>query len=357
MGILGQIVGGIAGNALNNALGKGGQSGGKFKFPLERQDDYKGIIVFRPIKYSPPDVNFNQLKDTFKKGTDTLENFYTQASSSVKDLIGLGSNTEEALMAQSVTPSLANNSALNTIVSKSSSYVDPTRGVQLYLPQQIQYNDIIAYEQLSLGAIGGIAAAGIKAGQGAGSSLYRGASQGVTSMIDLFNGKAVDQRAARLAASRLAENLPIGEAGGGAVKSGFGVTMNPNNINLFKSVQLREFTFIFKLIASSYKESVEIENIIKFFRSTAYPDTINFDEAGLDVPIGYEFPDKFEIRMSYNGHQAGLKILPSVLRSVQVTYNPSSMGWHREGHASEVDLSLVFGEERTLTKKDIINGY
>ena len=61
--------------------------------------------------------------------------------------------------------------------------------------------------------------------------------------------------------------------------------------------------------------------------------------------------------MRYNNSNIGLQILPSILRAVQVTYNPSSMGWHKEGHASEVDLTLAFGEERTLNRKDIHDGY
>lgn len=333
-----------------------------WRFPLERQDDYKGIITFRPIKYDPPEVNTNALKDTFKKITDGAVQFTTAAiQETLSDVLDIGdgyqgATAEEQLMSQPVL-SLNTDRNLDPVVSGATSTVDVTRGVQLYLPQSIQYNDIISYEQLGLGAIGGIAAAGIKSGQGAGSALTRGANQAITSTIDLLTGRSMDQRAARLAAGRLAETLPIGEAGAGAVKSGFGVTMNPNTINLFKAVNLREFSFTFKLIASTYKESIAIENIVKFFRATAYPDTINFDTQGINVPIGYEFPDKFLITMSYNSREVGLKILPSVLRGVQVTYNPSSMGWHREGHPSEVDLTLSFGEERTLTRNDILKGY
>jgi hypothetical protein len=39
-------------------------------------------------------------------------------------------------------------------------------------------------------------------------------------------------------------------------------------------------------------------------------------QGGLSVPIGYEFPDKFEITMKYNNKQVATKILPSVLKTV-----------------------------------------
>jgi hypothetical protein len=354
MSILGQVIGGVTADAVNRTLGSASSAGGTHRFPLERQNDYKGIIVFRPIPYTPPEVNTGIVRDQFKKVYDYGVDQLKKSSSFLYDPFSIGRQDGPEKLTP---PSLETPVTQQTVRPAIRGVPDTDNGVILYLPQSIQYNDIIAYEQLGLGAIGAIGLAGIQSGAGAGSALYRGANQAVTSTIDLLTGKNMDQRAARLAATRLAENIPIGEGAQGAVKAGLGTTMNPNMINLFKSVSLREFSFTFKLIASSYQESIAIEKIIKFFRTTAYPDTINFDPDGLDVPIGYEFPNKFQITMKYNNNDVGLKILPSVLRSVQVTYNPGSMGWHREGHASEVDLTLMFGEERTLTKKDINQGY
>jgi hypothetical protein len=241
----------------------------------------------------------------------------------------------------------------------SKSVTDRTRGVILYLPTALQFDDTVSYNEASLGTIGAIGLAGIQSGAGAFNSLARGLGEVTGSMASLLSGNVANQRGARLAATRLAEVAPIGESGAAAVKAGLGATVNPNTINLFKSVNLREFRFQFKLIASSQAEAIQIKNIVKFFRTTMYPNTINFDggEGGLNVPIGYEFPDKFEITMKYNNNNVATKILPSVLKTVSTTYNPGSMGWHVEGYASEVDITLTFGEERTLSRKDIINGY
>jgi hypothetical protein len=333
---------------------------GSWRFPMERQQDYKGVITFRPIRYVPPEIKTSELYNNFKKVKDQVSQYVeNDLFNPNKYLFNMGSggsgqgrNDGPGTDAHSYA-----DPNLETAVTASKSIVDASRGVTLYLPQSIQYNDILTYEALPLGAIGAIGQAGIRSGQDAAGALYSGGKEAVTSMIDLITGKSTDQRAARLAAGRLAEALPIGSAGAGAVQSGFGVTVNPNTINLFRSVSLREFNFTFKLIASSLREAEAIRDIIKFFRISAYPDTINFDTEGLNVPIGYEFPDKFQIEMRYNNNNIGLQILPSILRAVQVTYNPSSMGWHKEGHASEVDLTLAFGEERTLNRKDIHDGY
>ena len=84
-----------------------------------------------------------------------------------------------------------------------------------------------------------------------------------------------------------------------------------------------------------------------------YPQII--EDAGL--PLGYYYPNKFRILLSYNGQRVATKFLDSNLKNVNVVYNPSSMGWHVNGKPSEVDLTLSFGEPRTLSKKDIQAGY
>jgi hypothetical protein len=61
--------------------------------------------------------------------------------------------------------------------------------------------------------------------------------------------------------------------------------------------------------------------------------------------------------MRYADKQVGTRILNSVLRSVAVLVNPQSMSWHKDGKPSEIDLTLSFGEERTLNRNDILQGY
>jgi hypothetical protein len=342
---------------------------GTFRFPYERQQDYTGTVTFRPIKYTPPEINAQGVKSLLTRSAGNgilsqLSNGDTGVVSSALEgfqagFTGIatgGRGTENVAI-----PSLIENPQINQneYGNRSRSEVDRSRGVVLYLPASFQVNDQISYEGANLGTIGAIGIAGIQAGQGAANALARGLGEVTGSTASLLGGNVANQRGARLAAARLAEAAPIGEAGAAAVKAGFGATVNPNTINLFKSVNLRNFVFTFTLIANSEAESVQIDKIVKFFRMSMYPDTINFDNVagGLNVPIGYEFPDKFEITLRYNGYDVATKILPSSLRDAQVTYNPSSMGWHKKGYASEVNLTLSFGEERTLTRKDIYNGY
>jgi hypothetical protein len=48
---------------------------GTYKFPLERVNDYKGVMTFRPIKYTPPEIQGNILGSTFKNVNGGLRQF------------------------------------------------------------------------------------------------------------------------------------------------------------------------------------------------------------------------------------------------------------------------------------------
>lgn len=337
---------------------------GTKRFPLERQEDYKGTITFRPIKYTPPEIAGNAFSVLRRRAGEGLlsQLLNTDEGTVLGSAIAgfeTGFGSGEAVAASfeeggSVTLDPVPNDT-DTIVDPAQSTVLRDRGVILYLPTNIIINDVVAYDEFDLGAIGGIGLAGAQAGQGALSSIARGVGQATGSLFSLLSGNVADQRGARLAASRLAEqgNAVVS----GVVRAGTATTINPNSINLFKSVRLREFSFTFKLIANSAREAQEIEDIIKFFRTTMYPDTINFDPSGLNVPIGYEFPDKFEITMRYNNEPVAVKILPSVLRTIQTSINATSGIWYRDGKPAEVEIQLNFGEERTLNRNDIIEGY
>ena len=327
-----------------------------WRFPLERSDDYKGTITFRPVKYTPPEISSSFSNVFTRKGSGILEQLTNGEGSLASSFLEGFQNPSGTDNRDRQSPSLRDTYIVEEdTVKASSTVVDRSRGVILYLPINININDQIGYEQPSLGAVGAIGLAGAQQGSGIMRSLAQGVGQATGSMIDLIKGNVANQQGARLAAVRLSE--AGGDTVNTVVRAGLATTINPNTINLFKSVALREFSFTFKLIAGSAKEAEEIDGLIKFFRSTMYPDTINFDPNGLNVPIGYEFPDKFQIEMRYDGKPVGVKILNSVLRSVQVVMNPQSMSWHKDGKPSEVDLTLNFGEERTLNRNDILQGY
>jgi hypothetical protein len=275
------------------------------RFPRENTTDYKGTVEFRLVTILPPNI------DTF------------QASRVINTLVDLPGRRE-------IPSSFPN--------------------VILYLPQAITFNDGMEYDNnVQLGILGAVGEAALNSGQGVYEAVTSMVNSGLSSFTDLFK-QLPTQDLARLAITRAANNIPVV---GDVVSSATRVAINPNRRTLFRGVRPREFTFQFKMIASSPREALEIEKIIDFFRREMYPTSIDVG----NISAGYKYPNPFRISMKYNGKQVGPEILNSYLTNFTTTYNPSSMGYHVDGYPSEVDIQMNFFEERAIDRADVENGY
>jgi len=299
-----------------------------YQFPYDNRDDYPGKIIFRPFAPPVPDVN-----------VQAITNLLADGVSEFVDILGTGG------------VDLSDRVIYGTEVSQEKRRYELGSKVTLYLPQAITFADQAEYENANLGAIGGVAEAVLNRGASAASTIASAAREGTSVLSDLVTGNTgASGEAARLAVTRIANAAP--GPSGDVASSFLRVAVNPNKRTLFRSVNIREFAFQFKMIANSAREAQEIENIIRIFRKELYPSVTE----GVEV-VGFNFPNLFDIQMKYNNQPVATKIKPSYLRNVQVTYNPSSMGWHIDGKPSEVDMTLAFVEERTLNKSDILRGY
>ena len=300
------------------------------RFPKDNQD-YKGRVTFRSFAPPVPEVNIQGI--TKIVGT-TLANFKEKTFDAAEVDVGDAANY--------------------TSGTQSNKRNYSGERVSLYLPQALTFRDAAEYSTgVELGAIGGTAEAAANQGQNIGGIIGAAAREGFSTIQDLLTGRTdVDGDAARLAATRIARNF-AGERGGNVARSVLRTTVNPNKRTLFRAVNLRDFSFTFKMIANSADEAEEIDKIIKFFRTELYPAVT---DGGTEI-IGYNFPNLFDIEMTYDNKPVATKIKPVYLRDINTTYNPGSMGWHVDGKASEVDVTLAFVEERTLNKRDIAEGF
>ena len=144
------------------------------------------------------------------------------------------------------------------------------------------------------------------------------------------------------------------EGVGNALKESTRVSLNPNLRSLFEGVNMRSFSFPFRMIAKSEKESQEIRKIIQFFRREVYPESNNVDGT---VPFAYTFPNIFEINI-LDGKQKnpGFDIQRCYLQSVQTNFNQTSTGMYEgkdRNYFIEVDLTLNFIEFATLDKNRV----
>lgn len=302
--------------------------GAKLRFPKDFPDDYKGVMEFRRITIAPPEVEVGNLGDFFQQW--------------------LSVSLDDTNPTQEIeTPKTPGN---DSIVVGRRTHINSYPNVSLYLPQAITLNDGVVYDNtVQLGIAGAATEAAINSGSGVSTAIVNGIAKGVSSFSDLFLGASTPDMA-RLAVARAGQYVPIPGVGEG-VEAALRTTVNPNRRTLFRAVAAREFSFQFKMVASSADEAVEIDNIINFFRTEMYPESI-----GEELSIGYIYPNMFDIRMKYADKKVGYSFLPCYLSSMQTVINPTSMSFHKDGKPSEVDITLTFLEERTLAKKDIREG-
>ena len=166
-------------------------------------------------------------------------------------------------------------------------------------------------------------------------------------------GAGMADRAAQLSLLRVLQRSSLPENLGAAVASGTGIALNPNVRSLLSSVNLRDFTFTFDMIPESKEEASSIQRIIDTFRGEMYPESIKGSISGVELNLGYIFPRMFIIKMYYGEKELPIDIKPVQLKNMSTNYNPGNFGWHEDGSASQTQMTLTFGEDRTLDKQSL----
>lgn len=236
--------------------------------------------------------------------------------------------------------------------------------VDMYFPLTLQYNDTAQYDNgASLGFLGTATSAALQSGVGALGSVLTAIGEGSTNVFDVMRGNSqMGEGALRLGAARLAN--AIGGVGLTGVRNALTlqnrVVVNPNVRAIFGGVALREFTFNFKMIAESAQEATTIQKIIKHFRREMYPAVYSANlNTGVSADLGYKFPNVFQINFKHKGGTNSKlpKLKYCYLRNVSHSINPTGGTFRRDGQPNEIDLNLSFVEFKTLTQKDIDEGF
>lgn len=356
------------------------------QYPLSNEDQYPGKIRF--IAVGDPTVDVRTLEGFVNSFKKALPEFASSAQAAANEFAGgdvvfgefggtpTAGSRAEAIAKQAAAEAKVGLDAFGDRISavgddiRSNLTLTPPRarsGVQqrttktydfnnaitLYLPQAITIGDGVEYERFDFGILGSMALGAIQNGQSMTKALANAIMEEGANAIDMIKGdfSGMNKQIASLAAVRALQRVP-GQTAGAVGRAATGVTTNPNTKTLFKAVNLRTFTFTFKMVASSRSEAKEIDSIVKYFRKEMYPDLIQID----NLPLGYVFPKRFKVDLTYNGQKVPIKFLESNLLSMNTTYNPSSMGWHEDGMPSEIDMTLTFGEPRTVSRRDFEAG-
>lgn len=205
----------------------------------------------------------------------------------------------------------------------------------LYQPPGFTVADGANYANFDVGSIrGGINA--VKAITGA----YKGSGSGITRAdVGAFAMMGKDKL---MGGSSTIDKI----TSSAAIKTG--IATNPYTRTAYESTNVRTFSFSFKLIAESPKESQMAKNIERSFRKFLYPK-----RAG---SIALVYPPLFDIEFYSNSaiNPYMPRIKPCYLTSCETTFNEASTAFHAgTGAPMEVSISLGFQEERVLVRQDL----
>ena len=215
------------------------------------------------------------------------------------------------------------------------------RTTYLPTPAGIAFTDGGEYGTVNLGIIGGLA-------RQTGNTLLNNTA-GLSRIVDIAN-KAKQSFTSQNVESILNDVLPFSEA----LRLRSGTVTNPNTNTTFSGNTLRNFTFTFKMMATSEQEAYAVKNIQSRFRYFTYASSTAKNNL-----FTLNYPPIWTIRFLdiINGGATENVHLPRIyscyLQSVSTTFNGSQNMYFEKGAPLEVELTLQFQESKVLTREDI----
>jgi hypothetical protein len=125
-----------------------------------------------------------------------------------------------------------------------------------------------------------------------------------------------------------------------------GMVRNPHHTAIFDGVQLKSYSFTWKMSARSQKEAIAIENIIQNIKTYMHPQ---LSSTGFSM----EYPYLAELNFSLGDN----KLVPNIKTSFikNLTVNGSAGGvpsFFKDGRSSIVEMGLTFQEINVQTRED-----
>jgi hypothetical protein len=135
----------------------------------------------------------------------------------------------------------------------------------------------------------------------------------------------------------------------GAAQVTAGVVKNPHTALLFNNVQLRTFTFQWKLSPRSEAQSKNLNRIINTLKRAMHP-------AFLAGGFALDYPNLFTVE--FNNDKEGIVTVDyAFLQDFQINPTPSGQVYYRNGYPSIIDISMTFKETRIKTTEDFEGGF
>jgi len=325
----------------------------RYMYPINNRDKYKAYILFHAIEKRGPTYSQKAPVTRTNNSRSSDTSFPNSPPPGTRRLVTVGSAVDGAIDAVQETLGTLTGLFENTTLESAKENVLP-ESVALYMPTPVTIADGVSISNADLGILGATTATAIEQGSGVTAALKDAIGSTGKSLVDGLKGN-LSGDAAALVASRVAAGLP-GQTD--AIRGALRVTPNPNTRMIFRSVNIREFSFDFKMVPTSKEEQQHIKNIISFFRKNLYPESIPLEGFDASISAGYKFPNLFQITLMYGGENLGeknpnLSFKRMYLKSFSASYNNTG-GFYKDGEFNEVSIQVAFAEEFTLDKSDAI---
>ena len=203
------------------------------------------------------------------------------------------------------------------------------------LPQRIQFSDSASYNSAEIGFGGAVLMSALRS------------SNGTEAVNNAFGTakNAIPSNVASLA-GLISKSGALGSNVQNAVSVASQTILNKNLVTEFTGMGTRQFSFTFKLVATSKIETNIIKEIADTFRAGLYPE---------GNALQLKFPPTWYINFQKGGEDIQYlpKIFETYLTGMETTYNGSGNMFHEDGAPVETEIRVSFTETRALTKQDI----
>jgi len=220
--------------------------------------------------------------------------------------------------------------------------------VSLYHPPGVSFSDGAGYSTFDMGPLGKDIMSGMNDNMSA-ADIAKSATENTAGSPELRT----------MLAMKIAKDAGLGNLAPGTENlqqiygASKGVAVNPNTTTAFQNMNLRAYSFTFKMIAESPAESDQIRMIQTFFREHMYPE-----EGSGSYLLTY--PATFTVKFyTATGRENPFypKMYELNLTAFQTNFNSQSHLHFDGGAPTEVDITLSFQETKVLTKADLGEGY
>ena len=224
----------------------------------------------------------------------------------------------------------------------------PGDKIFLPIPENLSTGFNMRFEERDTGALGDLANS--DAARNAIDTFGQNGSVG-EALSGIKVGEAQDAIRAVAQRSIFAGLNSVSETLGGIASQNAGIVNNPLPTAFFKGMDLRSFTWTWKLVPKSSEDASAIKSILKTLRQNVLPEKVQGDTTYLKYP-NMVWPHVLEAGGASNLDLYG-KFKKSSVKELLINYTAEgTSAYFVDGHPVAINLQITFQEIEAYTKED-----